>query len=151
MLDDPEHDNQRFFLTDSTEGIVELAKKLTDDQFSPCVLMESDIEGNGPITMPVMVYPVYFFCRARDLADGDTAAEAKVEALYHARKFLTWLRWKHENDSPTGDFGRIDLENEGINIMTIGPLINGWYAVLIQFERLEPLNMCIDENDYTEL
>lgn len=146
MLDSPR--NRRFYLTDSTAGVVELAKGITEN-FSPCVVMESDVDGGGPVTKMTRNYPVYFFVKADKMADGDAAAAAKEEAWWHAKNFLTWLRDKHENDSPGGDFARISMEDD-IYIQTVGPLENGWYAVLIQFERLEPLNMCVDESLYVE-
>lgn len=146
MLDNPKNGNRRFYLTDSTAGVVELAKGISNS-FSPCVVMESSVEGGGKITMPSRNYPIYFFVRARDMADGDAAAEAKEEAWYHAQNFLSWLLDKHEKDSPNGDFGRINMEDY-IDIQSIGPIENGWFAVLIQFERLEPLNVCIDEDLY---
>ena len=150
MLDTEE--NRRFYLTDSTQGVVELAKKI-EPKFSPCVVMESNVEGGGKITMPRRNYPIYFFCRARDMADGDCAAEAKEEAWYHAQQFLAWLKAKHDEEvaeNINGDFSRIDLENDLLDVQTIGPLQDGWYAVLIQFERLEPLNICVNPDLYIE-
>ena len=148
MLDSVTNGNRRFYLTDSTSGVVELAKGI-EPKFSPCVVMESNVEGGGSITRPNRNYPIYFFCRARDMADGDCAAEAKEEAWYHAQQFLTWLKYKHDHDpNYDGDFARIDLDNSLLDVQTIGPLQDGWYAVLIQFERAEPLNLCVNEDMY---
>ena len=47
-----------------------------------------------------------------------------------------------------GDFARIDLDDAMIDIQTVGPIENGWFAVLVQFEREEPLNLCINEDLY---
>ena len=146
MLDSSTNGNRRFYLTDSTAGVVELAKGIANS-FSPCVVMESNVEGYMDSGRIYRNYPVYFFVRARDMADGDAAAEAKEEAWLHAQNFLTWLRKRHEEDSPNGDFGRIDLE-DNIDMMTIGPIENGWFAVLIQLTRLELLNLCEDEELY---
>lgn len=151
MLDNPAKGNRRFYLTDSTAGLVEMAKGIANS-FSPCVIMESDVEGSGTIAKPVRVYPVYFFVRARKMADGDAAAEAKEAAWAHAQNFLSWLLDKHNEEEETnlsGDFARINLEDY-IDIQTVGPFENGWYAVLIQFERLELVNTCIDEDLYCE-
>jgi hypothetical protein len=83
-----------------------------------------------------------------DMADGDAAAEAKEEAWMHAQNFLTWLRIRHENDpTTTREYARIDLE-DNIDIQTIGPIENGWFAVLIQFERCEQTDMCVNEDLY---
>ena len=150
MLDSPTNGNKRFYLTDSTGGVVDLAKGI-EPKFSPCVVMESSIEGGGSITRPNLNYPIYFFCRARDTADGDCAAEAKMEAWYHAQQFLSWLmtmREKELDNNIDGDFARIDLDDALLDIQTVGPLQDGWYAVLIQFERAEPLNLCPDPDMY---
>lgn len=141
--------NRRFYLTDSTAGVVELAKGI-EPKFSPCVVMESSVEGGGKILRPERNYPIYFFVRARDMSDGDAAAEAKEEAWYHAQNFLSWLKAMHDKEieeNIDGDFSRINLD-EYIDIQTVGPVQDGWYAVLIQFEREEPLSRCIDPNLY---
>lgn len=153
MRDDEENNNRRFYLTDSTAGLVEMVKNLSN-AFSPCVVMESTIEGSGPITRISRCYPIYFFVRARDMADGDCAAEAKEEAWYHCRNFLTWLKAEHDKEIDEGrrdgDFGRIDIDNAIIDIVTVGPQENGWFGVLVQFEREEPLNLCVDKDLYDE-
>ncbi len=95
---------------------------------------------------------MYFFVKADKMADGDEAATAKEEAWQHARNFLSWLLAKHEEELGTnidGDFARINMDDY-IDFQTIGPIENGWYAVLIQFERDEPLSLCIDEDLYVE-
>lgn len=152
MLDSATNGNRRFYLTDSTAGVVELAKGI-EPKFSPCVVMESNVEGGGSITRLNRNYPIYFFVRARDMADGDAAAEAKEEAWFHAQQFLTWLMDRRNRElggNIDGDFSRIDLDNSLLDIQTVGPLQDGWYAVLIQFERAEPLNLCVNEDLYIE-
>ena len=88
------------------------------------------------------------------MADGDDAAAAKEEAWYHCRNFLTWLMVNRERElnenNLDGDFARINLDDAYIDITSIGPLDNGWYGVLLQFDRDEPLNLCIDEDLYIE-
>jgi len=143
--------NRRFYLTDSTAGVVELAKGITPEM-SPCVVMESDVSGGGPIARPSMVYPVYFFVHADRMADGDEAALAKIEAMEHTRNFLAWLKAKHDSEvaeNRDGDFARLNL-TDYVDYQTVGPIEDGWYAVLVQLEREEPLNLCIDENLYME-
>jgi len=144
--------NRRFFLTDSTDGVVELAKGIKSFQ-SPCVVMESSIEGGGRIERPARNYPIYFFVKANKMSDGDAAAISKELAWVHCRNFLTWLKVKHDKeveDNIDGDFARIALEDSFLDIQTIGPIENGWFAILVQIEREEPLNLCIDEDLYIE-
>jgi hypothetical protein len=152
MLDSATNGNRRFYLTDSMSGVVELAKGIANSM-SPCVVMESSVEGGGKITRPDRNYPIYFFVKARDMADGDAAAEAKEEAWLHAQNFLAWLMKKRNEEMEQnidGDFARIDLDNSMLDIQTVGPVENGWFAVLIQFERAEPLNLCVNEDLYIE-
>ena len=149
MLDSVKNGNRRFYLTDSKDGVVEMAKSISD-KFSPFVMMESDVEGGGSIARPTRNYPIYFFVKAEKMADGDEATAAKEEAWWHCRNFLAWLKARHDEeiaDNIDGDFARINME-DFIMISSVGPLENGWYAVLLQFEREEPLNLCVDENLY---
>lgn len=153
MHHNPKVGNVRFMFTDSWQGMVEMAKGISNMQ-SPCVVMESTVEGDGPLRRPVFNYPIYFFVRAGAMADGNDAAVAKQEALHHARNFVAWLLDKHDkeinNGQMDGDFARINLDSVSVSYQSVGPLENGWFAVLVQFEREEPLNLCVDENLYEE-
>lgn len=153
MRHNPKTGNVRFMFTDSWQGMIEMAKGISNMQ-SPCVVMESTVEGDGPIKRPTFNYPIYFFVRAEKMADGNTAAIAKQEALHHARNFVTWLLDKHnkeiEEGNVDGEFARIDFENALVSYQSIGPLENAWYGVLIQFEREEPLNLCVNPELYEQ-
>lgn len=143
-------ENKRFYLTDSQMGVVDMAKDISN-AFTPCVVMESGVDGSGPIECPVLNYPIYFFVRAEKMADGDEAAVAYETAMFHARNFLSWLKKKHDEEIDNdikGDFARINLDGAYIDILSVGPLQNGWFAVMLQFQRDEPLNLCIDWNLY---
>lgn len=149
MKDSPK--NRRFYFTDSPSGMVELAKGITK-AYSPCVVLEVVEQGYGPITRPLMTHPIYFCVMAEKMADGDAAAVAIKEAKRHKNNFMAWLREKHDKEvgeNIDGDFARIDMDGY-VAIDTIGPLQNGWYAVMIQLEQWEPLNLCVDENLYDE-
>ena len=149
MKDNEEEGNRRFYLTDSTAGTVEFAKNIANT-LSPCVLMESDVDGYMRSGLIFRNYPVYFYVRASDMADGDAAAAAKEEAWMHAQNFITWLRVKHEDDpTSTREFERINME-DNLYVQSVGPLENGWFAVLVQFERCEQTDLCIDESLYED-
>lgn len=151
MRHSPQNGNIRFMFTDSWQGMVEMAKGISNMQ-SPCVVMESTVEGDGPLKRPTFNYPIYFFVRAGKMADGNDAAAAKLEALHHARNFVAWLLDKHNKEidegNMTGDYARINLDETSVSYQSIGPLENAWFAVLVQFEREEPLNLCVDEDLY---
>ncbi|MFW5563363.1 MAG: hypothetical protein ACOCNX_00550 [Prevotella sp.] len=147
-------DNIRFMFTDSWQGMIEMAKGISNMQ-SPCVVMESAVEGDGPIRRPLFNYPIYFFVRAGKMADGNDAMIAKFKALQHARNFISYVVKKHEEElnegNMDGDFARIDLDNVQVSYQSIGPLENGWFAVMIQLQREEPINFCGDEGLYDDL
>ena len=152
MLDSTTNGNRRFYLTDSTGGVVEMAKGISN-KFSPFVMMESGVEINGDFTKPYRNYPIYFFVRADKMADGDDAAVAYEEALMHAKKFLAWLWNKHNEElesNVNGDFAMIDLEQSSLMISPVGPIENGWYGLCVQFERMEPMNLCDNPDDYID-
>ena len=85
------------------------------------------------------------------MSDGDEAAVAKEEAWMHAQNFISWLLNKREEEleaNRDGDFARINLDDAYLDFQTVGPLENGWFAVMVQIEREEPLNLCVDEGLY---
>lgn len=152
MLDNPYNGDRRFYMTDSRAGVVDMAKGISS-KFSPFVMMESAVEIEGDFTKPYRNYPIYFFVKAEKMADGDDAAAAYEEALLHAKKFLTWLWNKHQQQMETditGDFAMIDLEQSRLMIDSVGPIENGWFGVCVQFERMEPMNLCDNEDDYID-
>ena len=150
ILDSPE--SRKFFFTDSRENMIEMAKGWTP-AMSPCVVMEGVAEGSGTLERMSMNYPIYFFVRAKAQRAGDAAWLAVKEALSHKDNVLAWLKKKRDeemNENIDGDFSRIDLDGALFGATTIGPLEDGWYAVLLQIEREEPLNLCVDEDLYIE-
>ena len=147
MLDSPK--NRRFYLTDSTAGVVEMAKGIVAS-LSPCVVMESSVEGYMKNGLIFRNYPIYFFVLAAKMSDGDAAAVAKEKAWMHAQNFLSWLRIRHNNDpTRTKEYERVNME-DSIDVQTVGPIENGWYGVLVQLERCESTDMCVDEDLYVE-
>ena len=152
MLDSATNGNRRFYLTDSHGGLVELVKNITP-KLSPCVVMESKVEGGGAIKRPDRNYPIYFLVRARDMADGDAAAEALEEAWHHCKNFLAWLIVRHEREMEEnidGDFARINLDDASLMFDSVEPLQDGWYGVLLQIDRTEPINLCVNQDLYID-
>lgn len=145
MQDSPK--NRRFYLADSPDSVRAMPKNIATTS-SPCVVMENGVEGDiygGKITRN---YPVYFFVRARQAANPDAQIEAYEEAWVHAQNFLAWLYQRHENDkTTTREYARINMEDT-LYVQSAGPLEDGWVAVVIQFERIEPLNECVNEDLY---
>lgn len=135
--------NRRFYIAKSIDGVRSMPKSIST-KFSPCVVMEAGEQGEIDGGLATWNYPVYFFVRAERLEDSDALAVAYKEATYHAMRFYAWLKRRHEEDSPNGDFGRINLEDR-LYVEPIGPLEDGWAAEMIQFERMEPIELCVDD------
>ena len=148
MLDNVATGNRRFYIKDNWKQVRSMPKSISPE-LSPCVVMESSIEVEAEGGKLFRNYPVYFFVRSEQMANDDRIAEAKEEALVHCLKFLSWLRKRHEEDSPTGDYGRIDMESR-IMIDGTGTLEDGWEGVVLQISRLELLDLCVDEDLYIE-
>lgn len=149
MLDDEEHKNRRFWLADNAEEVRKMPSHIAT-ALSPCVVMENGAEGDIQGGRLTRNYPVYFFVRAWQSVNNDAQMESYEEALYHAMNFYTWLKERHENDpTGTGEYSRINMEAP-MDIQPIGPLEDGWVAVLMQFERVEPINLCVDDNLYVK-
>lgn len=148
MLDSPE--NRRFYLADSPDDVQAMPKSIATT-FTPCVVMENGVEGTIEGGKVMRIYPVYFFVRAERMVDNDAQMVAYEKAWMHAQNFLTWLRVRHENDpTTTGEYSRINMEDQ-LYVQPAGPLEDGWVAVMIQFERMEMLNLCEDGELYEEL
>ena len=149
MLDNEDNGNRRFFLADNAEEVKKMPSSISTE-FSPCVVMENGVEGTIEGGKIVRNYPVYFFVRAWQAVNNDAQMESYEEALYHALNFYTWLKARHEDDpTETGEYSRINFEYP-IEVQPVGPLEDGWVAVLMQFERLEQINLCVDENLYVK-
>lgn len=148
MLDSVTNENRRFYLADDWDGVRAMPKSIAT-KFSPCVVMENGAEGYIDSGLLTRNYAVYFFVRADRQVDNDEQVVAYEEALYHALQFYVWLKDKHDQDSPYGDYGRINFER-GFDVLPAGPLEDGWVAVLLQFERMEQINLCVDEKMYED-
>lgn len=150
MQHNPKKDNPRFFLADTLNDVKAMPKNIAT-KLSPCVVMENGVEGEIEDGKIMRTYPVYFFVRARQQANPDSLMAAYEEAWAHAKNFYSWLYERHENDAtPDRDYSSIDFEND-LYVQPIQALEDGWVAVLIQFTRQEPINLCVDEALYIPL
>lgn len=136
--------NKRFFLTDTYLGLSDFMINVGVRQ-SPCVIMESDVEGTFANGLDQPQYTLYFMVRASETQSGFASREAKIEAKGHAKKFLAYLRdCQYKGDQ---DLQRINLD-ERMGYQTIGPLYNGWYGVYITIDDVQQYTLCMDKNDY---
>lgn len=149
MRDSVTNGNRRFYLADDWDGVKAMPKSISTE-FSPCVVMENGVEGSIDGGLLTRNYPVYFFVRSERQVDNDAQIVAYEEALFHAMQFYAWLKARHEDDpTSTGEYARIDFEH-GFEVTPAGPLEDGWVAVLIQFERMEQIDLCVNGEMYDE-
>ena len=148
MLHSVTNGNRRFYIKENWDAVRSMPKSIST-KFSPCVIMESAIEVEADGGRLYRNYPIYFFVRSEQMANDDAIAEAREEALYHCLNFLAWLKQKHEEDSPYGDYGRIEMEQR-IMIDSTGTLEDGWEGVVLQISRLELLDLCINPDMYLD-
>jgi hypothetical protein len=93
-------------------------------------------------------YSVYFPVNCGTSNPNPRAAHRAIrESLDHAFKFIAWIR--REQDKDREDLKNIDLDR--VRMDTYGPLLNGWYAVFIQFEDVDTFNLCVQDDDYVEV
>ncbi|MGN0091275.1 MAG: hypothetical protein ACI36Z_10045 [Alloprevotella sp.] len=137
--------NQRFFLTDTYMGMVDFMTNIHPDR-SPCVVMESNQDGNINEGKDRINHTIYFMVRAEEMNDGRSALQAKLEAKEHMKKFLAWARSLVANN-PDIPENRFDL-NENIDYNTVGPFYDGWYGVYISISEVDNFNQCVLPNDY---
>lgn len=138
--------NQRFFLIEDIVAIPEFMSKIPETK-SPCVMYEYMVQAgiDGGKINPS--YSVYFPVNCGTSKPNPRAAHKAVrESLDHAFKFIAWIR--NRQDKGDKELRNIDLER--VRVDTYGPLLNGWYAVFLQFEDVDSFNVCVNPNDYLE-
>lgn len=137
--------NKRFFSTDTYMGMSDFMTTVQPDK-SPCVIMESNAEGELSDSFDMPEYTLYFMVRAKDMSDGAAAKVAKREAKMHMKKFITYLKNKQEEEVR----GVENIDTSRIRYQTVGPMYDGWWGVTITLSDVQGLNRCMDGNDYLE-
>ena len=135
--------NKRFFLTDTYMGMSDFMTNVQPEK-SPCVIMESNAEGELSDAYDMPEYSLYFMVRAEDMSDGVSAKAAKREAKMHMKKFIAYLKNKQEEEEP----GIQNIDVSKVRYQTIGPMYDGWWGVTITLDDVQGLNRCVDGEDY---
>lgn len=139
--------NQRFFPIEDIVAIPEFMSKIPEAK-SPCVMFEYMIQANieGGRIRPS--YTAYFPVNSGTSKPNPRLAQRAVrESLEHAFKFLAWVR--NEQDNGRRELQHIDLDR--VRVDTYGPLLNGWYAVFLQFEDVDNFSTCVLAEDYVDV
>ncbi len=137
--------NKRFFVTDGLKGLVDFVTEATN-ALSPCVVMESNLSGTVDDSRAIYDHVLYFFVHAdeREMADGQSAANAKKKAVEHMLEFVKYLRAAKED----GEAEVRGVSNDPIPFDSEGPEQNGWYACRIDIEQVVMLDTCINQAKY---
>lgn len=136
--------NCRFFYVDNYLSMADFMSSIPKTE-SPCVVMESNVEGVLNGGKDTAEYTLYFMVKCgTSKPDGRMANAVKLEAKQHMMKFMAYLNDRIED----GDRDLKYIETENVQYATIGPLLNGWYAVVLTLVDLKAWNMCVDSNDY---
>ena len=114
---------------------------------SPCVLIESDIEGKAEERYLYNEYHLYFCCKDPGGATS-SGVTAKREAAVHMEKFITYLKMCRDPQSKHYEPGLAKLNLGEIQYYSINLFQDGWYGVQLDLINLEQLQQQVDENDY---
>lgn len=137
--------NKRFFSTDTYMGLTDFMTTVQPDK-SPCVIMESNAEGELSDSFDMPEYTLYFMVRAEDMSDGVSAKIAKREAKMHMKEFFTYLKNKQEEEV----CGVENIDTSRVRYQTVGPMYDGWWGITITLNDVIQLNGCINGGNYIE-
>lgn len=172
----PDSLNKRFYICDSYFTMTEFLKGSVDPEVSPCVMVESQQEGNVEEGRDYPRYSFYFLVRAEDTHNGHMAYDSKSDAKKIMMDFVNFIRAfksPYEYTTPTGtplvstlpfaegsylDSLRKDILN-GFNCMmninienftyeSLNELYDGWYGVQMTLDDIQIYDMCLDEAMY---
>ena len=145
----PDGKNKRFFFTIGFMGLVNFVQN-ADIKKSPCILMESNIEGElGDYDSTT--HTIYCLVRATDATEGRSIQSAITEAKRHLRNLLTFLRVKKRDKKSNLNHLLSGVQPEqSVHYQTEGPIYDGWIAVYISIEEINTTTICVDDNDYID-
>lgn len=171
----PEGLNRRFFICDSYMNMTSFMEHM-DPECTPCVIVESQQEGNIQEGRDYPYYSFYFMVRAGNTHEGYSAYDAKNEAKKVMMDFVNFIRmFKYCQDSEEHYKNLTSLhldENSylyslresvlnGYNCMSqiniedfvyesLNELYDTWYGVQATFEDILLYDMCVDISLYEE-
>lgn len=164
--------NKRFFICDSYMTMTSFMEHM-DPEHTPCVIVESQQEGNVQMGKDYPRYSFYFMVRSGETHEGYTAYDAKSEAKMVMMDFINFIRmfkyWDENGNEQRlaalplkeGDYlhelrtsvqsGDRCLENvniEDFNYESLNELYDSWYGVQVTLEDMQTYNMCADLSLY---
>lgn len=167
----PDSLNKRFFICDSYVYLTEFLRGSMDPECSPCVVTESQQEGNIQDGKDYARYTFYFLVRSGETHDGHTAYRAKRDAKHVMLDFVNFVRLFKYPDEYQESLDSLPLEEgqylymlrdavkdgdrcmENINIEdftyeSLNELYDTWYGVVITLDDMNTYNMCTDLSLY---
>lgn len=162
--------NKRFFICDSYMAMTEFMTGMEPEN-SPCVIIESQQEGNVDHGKDYPRYAMYFMVRANEMNDGHEAVKAKKSAKQVMIDFVNFIRpFKYYEDYGklieeiefkegsylyqlreavrTGDYCMQNIGIDNFTYESLNQLYDGWYGVQLSLEDMVPYSMCLDQYNY---
>jgi len=125
--------NKRFFITDSYMTMVDFMAHM-DPTTSPCVITESQQEGNVEEGWDYPMYSFYFMVRGDEMNDGKEAVQAKRSAKEIMMDFINFIR--------TFKYGNDEYERFGVILEQL-PLVEDSYLWQLRRSIIDNGNRCM--------
>lgn len=165
--------NRRFYICDSYNNMTSFMEHM-DTECTPCVIVESQQEGNVTEGKDHPVYSFYFMVRSGSTHEGYSAYDSKREAKKVMMDFVNFVRvFKYAYEDPTyfsllkklpikndtylsalraavmnGDPCMMNLGVEDFLYETLNEMADTWYGVQMTLDDVQLYDMCADISMY---
>lgn len=163
----PDSLNKRFYICDSYFTMTEFLKGSVDPEVSPCVMVESQQEGNVQEGRDYPRYSFYFLVRAEDTHNGHMAYDSKSDAKKIMMDFVNFIRiYKYPDEYRNlllqlpltegtylhelrmailnGDQCMMNINIDDFVYESLNELYDGWYGVQVTLDDMQVYDMCLD-------
>lgn len=166
--------NRHFFITDSYMTMVDFMAH-HDPDTSPCIIAESQQEGEVEDGLDYPRYSFYFMVRADEMNDGKEAVASKRTAKHIMLDFVNFIRaFKYANEDTetyapilnaltleedsylyelreavlNGSRCMENINVENFSYESINQMHDGWYGIQFSLEDKQLFGMCADTSMY---
>ncbi len=168
----PDSLNRRFYICDSYMNMTSFMEHI-DPEYTPCVIVESQQEGNIQEGKDYPRYSFYFMVRSGQTHEGYSAFDSKSEAKKVMVDFVNFIRlFKYADDNDNEDaLSQLNLEscpyldslrtavlrgdqcmmNLGIEDFvyeSLNEMADTWYGVQLTIDDMQTYDMCADLSLY---
>lgn len=164
--------NRRFFICDSYMNMTSFMEHM-DPDCSPCVIVESQQEGNIENGKDYPRYSFYFMVRSGQTHEGYSAFDAKSEAKRVMMDFINFIRAFKNCDEggnerilynltlPSGSYlyelreavlqgdqCMMNIDIESLTYESLNELYDTWYGIQVTIGDMQVYDMCLDLSLY---